>query len=796
MDVLRFECPHETGDYDFRLTVSTATIEYAWERFERRVKDRSKSYCEYKSEREGKLSLLCPWKREEELQTLNPDVLQTEWYEKQPVLFETCEYQFAVEFNHLHDTSDGKHLPKVKHRMKSVGEGFKFYPNGRHSGILVGSIDFLNSPGKFSFSFEYRDEENHVATEQIEMYVASPKLDTKNDLQQITELINQEYENYVFDYLTLTFSSFSLVRAERNNNIIWLSIFKNVVDEYFRSVRFVMSRPNNKPVRKIYYSRPERIRRWSPQQEERYRDLGKDAEMHFFRYEQTENTVNTRENRFVKYSLHVLGKKFREVFAEVSSLYKDMDKEERKSLQNYNKVFRQLETSSFFSKVGEFEGFRQESAILQQRSGYSQVYKAWLMLKSSLELVDGKTDIGMKKIWELYEIWCFLVMKRLIAKVLGLDLNDAEHIHENKSEMLNTMLRSEMSHSVDFHNPINGDIVRLEYQHTYNRSSKEFKTTTTEQRPDIVVTITKPDGFVLTYLYDAKYRVQDDKNDGELDEGADIDIADYPLPDAINQMHRYRDAIYYAMKEDERPRGKEIIGGYILFPGRTEGDAVENRYFYKSIKQVNIGAFPLLPADKDRKDDIVLCDLLERHLKEILLDDTAYEQIKDSIPQKGLTYNRDAAYNNWRARYYLERYPEADILIGSYHDEAHLEWIKQQGLYNIRLGSMRDGALPREELDKYNVRFLLLYKEGDEYLNEYLVYKINGTKEMRPSDMVKSSYPKAPKYSYECYIIDEEIDIGEYDVFRITSKARTDKTYKEFSPIFLKGSKMMEYRKG
>ena len=639
MDVLRFECPHETGNYDFRLTISTATIEYAWERFERRVKDRSLSYCEYRSLREGKLSLLYPKKWADGLQEQNPEVFQTEWREKHPVLFETCEYQFAVEFNHLYDTSNTKFQPKVKHRLKSLGEGFKFYPNGKHSGILVGSIDFLNSPGKFSFAFEYRNEENHVTTEQLEMYVASPKLDTKSDLQQITALINQEYENYVFDYLTLTFSSFSLVRTERNNNIIWLSIFKNVVDEYFRSVRFIMSRPNNKPIRKTYYSRPERIRRWSPQQEERYRDLGKDAEMHFFRNERIENTINTREYRFVKYSLHVLGKKFREVFAEVSSIYKDMDYDERKALQGYNKLFRQLETASFFSKVGEFEGFRQESAILQQRNGYSQIYKAWLMLKNSLELVDGKTDIGMKKIWELYEIWCFLVMKRLIAKVLGIDLNDTDNIHENKSEMLNTMLKSEMSHSVEFINSSNGDVVRLEYQHTYNRSSKEFKTTTTEQRPDIVVTIKKPDGFVLTYLYDAKYRVQDDKNDGELDEGVDIDLADYPLPDAINQMHRYRDAIYYAIKEDERPRGKEIIGGYILFPGRTEGNSIENRYFYKSIKQVNIGAFPLLPADENHKEDIVTCNLLEKHLEEILLDNTAYEQIKNSIPQKGLQYS-------------------------------------------------------------------------------------------------------------------------------------------------------------
>lgn len=526
--------------------------------------------------------------------------------------------------------------------MKGVGENFKFYPNGDDSGILVGDIDFLNSLGKFSFSFDYWDVEEVLHHEQMELYVASPKLDTKNDLQQIMALVNQEYENYVFDYLTLTFSSFALQRTEKNNHIIWLSIFKSVVDDYFKNVRFVMSRPNNKPVRKTYHARPDRIRRWSQQEEERYKNMGQDAEMHYFRYEQTENTVNTRENRFVKYSLHVLGKKFREVFGELSALSSDMDEEERKSLEEYDVLFKRLEGSAFFRKVGEFEGFRQESAILQQRMGYSKVYKAWLMLKNSLDLVDGKTDIGTKKIWELYEIWCYLVMKRLIAKVLELDLSKPnEHVREDKSEMLNTIVKSGMTHKVEFDNVLNGDVVRLEYQHTYNRKTARFNTSTTEQRPDIVVTVKKRNGFVLTYLYDAKYRVQDDVKDGDLDDGVTIDVADYPLPDAINQMHRYRDAIYYAMKAENRPRAKEIIGGYILFPGRVEGDEILNRYFYQSIKKVNIGAFPLLPASKEDENEIIQCDLLEKHLREILLEDSVYEHVKDSIPQKGLVYEEE-----------------------------------------------------------------------------------------------------------------------------------------------------------
>ena len=637
---MKFECP------DYLITISTASVNYAWDRFVRRVRSAAQTYCAYSSSRKGTLKLRDLPAGKNELVAQNDEIVPCEeWPQLWPVLFETCKYQFAVEFKQGLDISIEKQYPHVRHQLKSIGEDFKFYSSSSDSGILVGDIDFLNSPGKFSFAFDYWDTDGLLHHEKMELYVASPKLDTKNDLQQIMALINQEYENYIYDYLTLTFNSFALQRSVKNNHIIWLSIFRSVVDEYFRNVRFVMSRPNNKPVRKTYHARPERIRRWSQREEERYRNMGQDAEMHYFRYEQTENTINTRENRFVKYTLHVLGKKFREVFSELGTLPNVMDTEERQLLEDYQRQFKRLETSPFFQKVGEFEGFRQESAILQQRMGYSKIYKAWLMLKNSLELVDGKTDIGMKQIWELYEIWCFLVMKRLIAKVLGLDLQKPDnHVREDKSKMLNTIVKSEMTHIIEFDNVKNGDKVCLEYQHTYNRRTKEFSTTTTEQRPDIVVTIKKKDGFVLTYLYDAKYRVQDDARDGELDEGVSIDVADYPLPDAINQMHRYRDAIYYSMKTEVRPSAKEIIGGYILFPGRVVGDEIYGRYFYQSIRKVNIGAFPLLPATKENEDDIIQCDLLERHLREILLEDSVYEHVKDSIPQKGLVYGTENVF--------------------------------------------------------------------------------------------------------------------------------------------------------
>ena len=40
-----------------------------------------------------------------------------------------------------------------------------------------------------------------------------------------------------------------------------------------------------------------------------------------------------------------------------------------------------------------------------------------------------------------------------------------------------------------------------------------------------------------------------------------------------------------------------MIGGYILFPGDGKPMDVEMAKFYQTIKEVNIGAFPLRPND-------------------------------------------------------------------------------------------------------------------------------------------------------------------------------------------------------
>ena len=106
MEVLRLH------NEQYTITISTAETGLAWERFERRVGKEALRYCDYASSAVSKLSL-CQPDANFVLQDAGEGL--KEWKEKHPVLFETGEYQFAVEFHHSLTLSDNeKRNPHVR----------------------------------------------------------------------------------------------------------------------------------------------------------------------------------------------------------------------------------------------------------------------------------------------------------------------------------------------------------------------------------------------------------------------------------------------------------------------------------------------------------------------------------------------------------------------------------------------------------------------------------------------------------------------------------------------------------
>lgn len=612
---------------------TTADMATCWQRFRARVGEKSETYCDYRSTLVGSLELVLPQSSYALRKVTETDC--QEWKNLPPVFYETAVYNISIYFTDVEST------PCVLHKLKEVTDLFSVIPIGAHKWLLSAPLSFVNEPGIFELTFRYKPNDGTERTDTFTFRVVSPKLDTKDDYNHILADINAQYNEIIYQYLTLTLQNLQR-GGKSNNDVIWLSIFRNIAKDYKKWVRYIVDKPHLRQTRQVYHDRADRIKRWTPRMEERYAEVKAEGrlEREYFRHEEIIHTHNTRENRFVKFTLDRIGKRLTSIVDTIkdkNARAKEADKvadSELAELDGYVSSIRRLANSKLFRNL-RGEPLRSESIVLQKRTGYAQVYKYWLLLQKGIELFEGANTIGVRPIWELYELWCFLKMRQMVADILKLHFDNPEEITENPMPMVKPFEDNNQEHTV-FYNRADGSKARLHYQHTYKRNDEIAHTATTENRPDIVLTIIKPNGFELTYLFDAKYRLLDDNklNKEDREELAAANGADTPPADSINQMHRYRDAIYYG-SDRQTYAAKEIIGGYILFPGRGDNESVRQRFFYKSIETVNIGAFPLLPDASDPSNE---GSLLYEFLTKILTAPLAIDHIKDAIPQKGLQY--------------------------------------------------------------------------------------------------------------------------------------------------------------
>lgn len=720
------DCPVLKYDHkDFEVIIQTDEIQSTWERFQGRINYRNgwneetsevRKYCAYDVS-QGCTIMLYDYAARDLLEV---EAKKEYW----PVIYETNKYHIIIKFKDGVLAKDTK--PRVKHIRSDIEKSFYFNYNQ-----LSGEVSFLNEPGLFRLGVEYQDKDGKLQEGWFSFHVVSPKLDVKRDYHSILHAVNAEFEGLIFRYCSLTMQQ--LREGHHRPLEVWMQVFESVVSNYLKNVDRIIKNPHSKVRTQVLHAHADRIKRWTPAMEEEYAEkkAAEKLDEHYFRYSVYDKTVNSMENRFVKYTLQQIGKQLENVFStilnrpltEISQSYIDRWKKYQSTIQKYLK-------HPFFDAVGKFEGMRQESLVLQGRMGYQQVYKNWLKLRKGIDFYQGTTNIGTLQIWEIYELWCFIKVKQMILRILQLD-PQSPLITEPHGSLVHYQRSLSGNKSADYRVVIQyptiddtlvaneedaafaeqlakhqGDIISIHYQHTFSRVREDdfdVRTMTTEQRPDIIVNIKKANGEVLTYLYDAKYRVWSDSNLDKTEDWYERDNeatellqgADYPPADAINQMHRYRDAIYYGLSDAERPKSKEVIGGYVLFPGRGDQESIENRFYSKSIQQVNIGAFPLLPVGKKADDTDPEGPQLYAHLKEILLEkETMYHHIEDSIPQRGLAYRMPPEEG------------QSPVLVG-YVKSEQWESVIREKLYYTRIGDEK-GSL-RITADFEGAKYILLH---------------------------------------------------------------------------------------
>lgn len=755
-EVLRFVHP------DYEVIVRTQDISYSWKRFKGRI-DYTRftnpelvepdKYCRYTSKDSCKLCLYNPiagCKTDDKVVVKFPE--SKEWDNLWPVIFETCKYQVRLLFHGL----DKESMPEIRHVRKDVEDSF-FYDeelNGRDEKSLTGELDFINEPGVFKLDFSY--QKNGIRKEAYVTFdVVSPKLDTKNDYKSLLREVNKEYEDVIYRYLSITLQQFA--RGPLNSDATWMAAFQSVVDDYIKNVKRVIQNPHSQIAIYRTSRKAEQIKFWTPTMEERYGEVKKEGKLEecYFDYNEVRSTQNTMENRFVKHTLQTIGKRLSTVITTIlNATQEELSERHRQMWKDYQTSLYKLAKHPFFKSIERFDGMAHESLVLQNRTGYQQIYKDWLKLKRGIDFYNGAANIGTLQIWEIYELWCFIKMKKLVAEVLGIDKGKPSHeqlITEPKGTLLNPFEKSSSEHVVEYHYPKaeetdtderkaeltahEGDVVTLHYQHTFSRSSGKdgygmgINTATTEQRPDIVLNIRKASGeVVLTYLYDAKYRVINDKKldadfeEQDMSENMAMPGGDYPPTDAVNQMHRYRDAIYYS-KEHEPYRSKEIIGGYILFPGRGDDEYVKKRYYSASVESVNIGAFPLLPNSYS---------LLKKHLEDILMKYASSEMhVAKAKPQRTLAYVTEEEKAGMSS--------EDLVMIAVAGSEEKRQWTFEKLWFNIPLDKIADSPW---NLAKY----LLLKVKGERSVGN--LCRIVRTKhDVWTSEHLKQSgYPDTPSH--------------------------------------------------
>ena len=518
-----------------------------------------------------------------------------------PVFFE-AKYFFRGDF----DAETAKRISDVQivHRLASVGESFNYF-----DGVLVGSLDFINEPGRFKLELKVSFADGSSRRIVLEFMVVSVKMNIMRDYDEILKTIEKERPRIAQQFLGKSFWGAAFGGENANDDRTWYQILSDVFEYYVRACKRIVNNPHQRYVRLAEFRRADRVKRWTPELANRFNRLGPDQRGYYlFRTDRVEGAIDTPENRFVLYTLKELSRRLHS-FAESQCKITGVAENWIVGVLDMAKELERLSRHPFFAAVGRFDGFRQQSLVMQKQAGYAQIFAVWFKLKRALEPGGNDVDVSYRPISMLYEFWCFLKMREILTG----------HFGEPEKDEVKTLTESELLETPDLDDGDDGGRLCkmnveyaakdgmtcvLTYQKTYtvqelDGTTSESFTSLNPQRPDIVMTLKSRAGE-YSYLFDAKYRVWSFAGD-----------KDGTTRDAIDAMYRYRDAILYRMHKAGIKR--EIIGAYVLYPGRKEPHLYEK--YEKTIEQEGIGAIPLLPGFDD-KLKANLAVIVKRHSPE------------------------------------------------------------------------------------------------------------------------------------------------------------------------------------
>jgi predicted component of viral defense system (DUF524 family) len=638
------------------------------------------------------------------------------------LFFENKLYEFDFQFAAEVETRIETQQPSILHRASGVTECFHFSRN-----CLRGAVNFGNDVGWFRLGFRYFVQ-GQERTQYLSFEVLPTKMAMAQDLPLIHQAIDATYPLWRFSFIQKTEQELaSSNKPHERFELLWLAHFERLRDRLEKGIKTICHAPHTRLLPHVRQLRAERLHgRLTPKLEERVTQHRLAGEtQHRYRVETKQLSLDTPENRFIKMVLLRSSTDIAQFIGRLKANYLTPDKE-RVSLAFLDKIsawkkpLDQLLNQAMFAEVGDFNGLQGESLVLQQRAGYASVYRIWQELKLYLDLFGGQSNIAMKSVAELYEVWCFIEIKNILLK-LDFKLTSISTATLTRKGVEKSFIPGQAA-AFEMRK---GDIkIRLVHEPSFGKPDDLAHGTRyswlTTQRPDIFLEASFKNGDKLHWIFDAKYRIKSEKESTDFSESVD-----YIPDDAINQMHRYRDAIIHIENDqqfgDSQNKSRPIIGAFVLYPGWFDETASDNPY-QDAIKAVGIGGFPFLPGQpnlwlkkflEDSFGPAIIApgppgdypEYTARTADEYLIQDSARISTTGTYLERYRDLTLIASLGNGRDPSYLQRFSEGKAIW--YH--MPLSTTESKSVLRSVMKELRHLAIAVNELGLASRRLKIMY---------------------------------------------------------------------------------------
>jgi hypothetical protein len=538
-----------------------------------------------------------------------------------PLFFENTQYQFEwVFFSEVTNA-------RLTHRSQSMNEAFRFAPEVKTArGVvparLTGTINTGNNVGwlRLPLTFELNGK---TQTQLIAFEVLPTKMALHQDLPAMYQAIDKVYPLWRFSLVEKTEQDLATSQQRGHFPLMWLANFAALRARFEQGLKVISAAPHSRLQPTVANIKAAKLKGRLPNKlvEQVKQDFTNGQYEKRYAVEKKQLSVDTSENRFIKMAVSKSKRQLAEFEQKLRQSnqtpeWQQLSDSFFNELHSWQQPLKKVLGQSFLKEVGAYTGLNRESLVLQQKTGYSAVYRVWQELKFYLDVFGNQSSISMKSVAEIYEVWCFLCLKQILEQDLGFELVENSATKLARNDFFEYQLKDGFAGAFRFKRS-DGVTARLAHEPKFTKKGQSIRSYLVNQEPDIVLEVTLPKSADLTnadsleekqfiWLFDAKYRIKTEKNRFD-DSNEDIESKDYVPDDAINQMHRYRDALIHLSEPHDSKssssgnagqspkKSRPVFGAFALYPGFFDQTTTSNPYA-AAIEEVGIGAFALLPS--------------------------------------------------------------------------------------------------------------------------------------------------------------------------------------------------------